>query len=227
MVETVFNRVIGVITLDEFGGAPQPLIPRGIAVSPDGNRLYVTDGGGNRLFVIDTTANHAIVSIVPVGKKPYGVAVSPDSQRVYVANQNDNTVSIVDGRSNAVIATIPAGLEPWAFGQFVGPLATVAPPTFDPPGSGAVYALGVTVKITSSTPGASIRYTQDGSIPTATTGTLISNGQSVELTPSATTDKVVLKAVAFKSGWADSEVSDCLLYTSRCVSETATSHSSI
>ena len=207
VIETVFNRVIGVITLDEFGGAPQPLIPRGIAVSPDGNRLYVTDGGGNRLFVIDTTANHAIVSIVPVGKKPYGVAVSPDSQRVYVANQNDNTVSIVDGRSNAVIATIPAGLEPWAFGQFVGPLATVAPPTFNPPGSGTVYALGVTVTISSSTPGASIRYTQDGSTPTATTGTLISNGQAVALTPS-NTDKVVLKAVAFKDGWADSEVTE-------------------
>ena len=208
VIETVFNRVIGVITLDEFGGAPQPLIPRGVAVSPDGNRLYVTDGGGNRLFVIDTTANHAIVSIVPVGKKPYGVAVSPDSQRVYVANQNDNTVSIVDGRSNAVIATIPTGLEPWAFGQFVGPLATVAPPTFNPPGSGTVYALGVTVTISSSTPGASIRYTQDGSTPTATTGTLISNGQAVALTPSATTDKVVLKAVAFKDGWADSEVTE-------------------
>ena len=117
-------------------------------------------------------------------------------------------MSVIDGRSNAVITTIPVGQAPWAFGQFVGPLATVAPPTFDPPGSGAVYALGVTVKITSPTPGASIRYTQDGSIPTATTGTLISNGQSVELTPSATTDKVVLKAVAFKSGWADSEVSE-------------------
>ena len=91
-----------------------------------------------------------------------------------------------------MIATIPAGLEPWAFGQFVGPLATVAPPTFNPPGSGTVYALGVTVTISSPTPGASIRYTQDGSTPTATTGTLISNGQAVALTPSATTDKVVL-----------------------------------
>ena len=208
VVETVFNRVIGVIALDAFGGAPQPLVPRGVAVSPDGNRLYVTDGGGNRLFVIDTTANHAIVGIVPVGNRPYGVSVSPDSQQVYVANQNDNTVSIIDGRSNAVIATIPAGLEPWAFGQFVGPLATVAAPTFNPPGSGTVYALGVTVTISSPTPGASIRYTQDGSTPTATTGTLISNGQAVALTPSATTDKVVLKAVAFKDGWADSEVTE-------------------
>ena len=117
----MFNRVIGVITLDEFGGAPQPLVPRGIAVSPDGNRLYVTDGAGNRLFVIDTTANHAVVGIVPVGKKPYGVAVSQDSKRVYVANTDDNTVSVIDGRDNEVMATVSVGLGPWAFGQFVGP----------------------------------------------------------------------------------------------------------
>ena len=211
VVETVFNRVVGVIALNEFGGAPQDpqLIPRGVAVSPDGNRLYVTDGGGNRLFVIDTTANHAIVGIVPVGQRPFGVAVSPDSRRVYVANQIDNTVSIIDGRSNAVIATIPAGLEPWAFGQFVGPLATVAQPTFDPAGDQTVRALSVTVKISSPTPGASIRYTVDGSTPTATTGTLISNGQSITVAPpTATTTKVVLKAVAVKDGWADSEVSE-------------------
>ena len=211
VLETVFNRVVGVIALNEFGGAPQDpqLIPRGVAVSPDGNRLYVTDGGGNRLFVIDTTANHAIVGIVPVGQRPFGVAVSPDSRRVYVANQIDNTVSIIDGRSNAVIATIPAGLEPWAFGQFVGPLATVAQPTFDPAGDQTVRALSVTVKISSPTPGASIRYTVDGSTPTATTGTLISNGQSITVAPpTATTTKVVLKAVAVKDGWADSEVSE-------------------
>lgn len=108
-----------------------------------------------------------------------------------------------------MITTIPVGQAPWAFGQFVGPLATVAPPTFDPPGSGAVYALGVTVKITSPTPGASIRYTQDGSIPTATTGTLISNGQSVEVDPVSHHRQSGAQGGCLQNrGWADSEVSE-------------------
>jgi len=203
VIETVFNRVVGIITLDEFGGAPQPLVPRGVAVSPDGNRLYVTDGAGNRLFVIDITANHAVVGIVSVGKTPYGVSVSPDSKRVYVANTDDNTVSVVDGRSNQVIAVVPAGLGPWAFGQFTGPLVAVAAPTFAPPGGS--YSTSQSVKITTPTPGASIRYTTDGSTPTSTSGTLISNGQAVSLTQLGTT---VLKAMAFKENWADSEVTE-------------------
>ncbi len=205
VIETVFNRVIGIITLDEFGGAPQPLVPRGVAVSPDGNRLYVTDGAGNRLFVIDTTANHAVVGIVPVGKKPYGVSVSPDNKRVYVANTDDNTVSVVDGRSNQIIATIPVGQGPWAFGQFMGPLATVAPPSFNPPGG--QYPAGVQVTITSATAGASIRYTTDGSTPTSTVGTPLGNGESVTLAPQQSTT-ITLKAIAYKDGWADSDVTE-------------------
>ncbi|HRX60209.1 MAG TPA: PASTA domain-containing protein [Candidatus Competibacter sp.] len=204
IMETVFNRVIGVITLDEFGGAPQPLVPRGVTVSPDGNRLYVTDGAGNRLFVIDTTANHAVVDIIPVGKKPYGVAVSPDSKRVYVANTDDNTVSVVDSQSHAIIATIPTGLGPWAFGQFVGPLATVATPTLDP--SSGAFPGNVTVKISTTTAGASIRYTTDGTTPTSTVGTLIGNGESVALAANTANVKIILKAIAFKDTWADSEV---------------------
>ena len=220
VIETVFNRVIGIITLNEFGGAPQPLAPRGVAVSPDGNRLYVTDGAGDRLFVIDTTANHAVVAIVELrlddnARTPYGVSVSPDNRRVYVANTASNTVSVVDGRSNQVIAEIPIGLEPWAFGQFVGPLATVAAPTFVPPAG--VYQTGLQVTLTSATAGASIRYTTDGGTPTPTSGTLIANGQAITLTlpdPRVPVATITLKAIAFKDGWAESTVTEAT-YTLR------------
>ena len=208
VIETVFNRVIGVIALNGFGGATQPLVPRGIAVSPDGNRLYVTDGGGNRLFVIDTTANHSVVDIIAVGNKPYGVAVSPDSKQVYVANTDDNTVSIIRTSDDATIAVVPvvsgtnanSQWAPWAFGQFVGPMATVATPTFDPLGG-----LLKTVQISTTTAGASISYTTDGSLPSRTNGTIIQNGDSVSLTTLGSIT-VVLRAIAFKDNWADSAV---------------------
>ena len=216
VIETVFNRVVGIIALDDFGGAPQPLVPRGVAVSPDGYRLYVTDGAGDRLFVIDTTANHTVVGIVNLRldnnpRTPYGVSVSPDNRRIYVANTASNTVSVVDSRSNQVIAEIPVGQGPWAFGQFIGPLATVAAPTFTPP-AGA-YRTGLKVTLTSATAGASIRYTTDGSVPTPTSGTLIANGQAITLAlpnPRVATATITLKAIAFKEGLMESEVMEAV-----------------
>lgn len=225
VIESVFNRVIGIINLDEFGGAPQPLVPRGVAVSPDGYRLYVTDGAGDRLFVIDTTANHAVVAIVSLRldnnpRTPYGVSVSPDSRRVYVANTASNTVSVVGGWNaqtklvNQVIAEIPVGQGPWAFGQFMGPLATVEPPVFNPPSG--IYKSGQKVSMTSATTGAFIRYTLDGSTPTPTYGTLIENGGSVTLTsPNAKTTPFFLRAIAFKEGWMESSVAEASYFIDR------------
>ena len=225
VIESVFNRVIGIINLDEFGGAPQPLVPRGVAVSPDGYRLYVTDGAGDRLFVIDTTANHAVVAIVSLRldnnpRTPYGVSVSPDSRRVYVANTASNTVSVVGGWNaqaklvNQVIAEIPVGQGPWAFGQFMGPLATVEPPVFNPPSG--IYKSGQKVSMTSATTGAFIRYTLDGSTPTPTYGALIENGGSVTLTsPNAKTTPFFLRAIAFKEGWMESSVAEASYFIDR------------
>jgi hypothetical protein len=75
--------------------------------------------------------------------------------------------------------------------------ATVAAPTFSP--AGGTYSTAQSVTISTTTTGASIRYTTDGSTPTSTTGTLYSSQVSI----SATT---TLKAIAFKSGSTDSSV---------------------
>src|SRR5207253_49049 len=53
------------------------------------------------------------------------------------------------------------------------------------------------VALSSTTSGASIRYTTDGSTPTSTAGTPYSSAIAV----SATT---TIKAIAYLSGWADS-----------------------
>jgi hypothetical protein len=74
---------------------------------------------------------------------------------------------------------------------------SVAAPTFSP--AGGTYSSAQSVTIASSTSGASIRYTLDGSTPTSTAGTLYSG--AVTISTSAT-----LKAIAYKSGMSDSAV---------------------
>lgn len=76
-------------------------------------------------------------------------------------------------------------------------LQTVAAPTFSPPGGG--YSDPINVTISSTTSGATIRYTTDGTDPTSTTGTVYSGAINLS---SVTT----LKAIAYKSGMADSAV---------------------
>jgi YVTN family beta-propeller protein len=91
------------------------LTPEGVAVTPDGTRVYVADSFTDRVSVIDTASNTVTVPIL-VGSRPEGVAISPDGTRVFVANRGLTaalgTVSVIDTASDTVTATIPVGLHP-------------------------------------------------------------------------------------------------------------------
>ena len=83
--------------------------PYGVAVSPDGSRVYIGSWGSNTLSTIDAVNNTVIGVSVSVGIQPIGVAITPNGNRVYVANFGSHTVSVFDTASNTVIKTIPAG----------------------------------------------------------------------------------------------------------------------
>jgi hypothetical protein len=74
---------------------------------------------------------------------------------------------------------------------------TVAAPGFSP--GGGTYTSAQSVTITSSTSGATIRYTTNGTTPTDTVGTLYSAPVSIGAT-------ATLKAIAYKSGMTNSTV---------------------
>lgn len=60
--------------------------PTGLAVSPDGRRLYVALGIRNQVLVRDLTTA-ATVRAVPVGVAPYQMALSPDGSTLVAANR--------------------------------------------------------------------------------------------------------------------------------------------
>ncbi len=74
----------------------------------------------------------------------------------------------------------------------------VAPPAFNPPPG--TYFGEQLIDIVTSTPGAQIRYTTDGSTPTTTTGLLYS-------APFTLTSSGTVKAIAYKAGLTNSPVS--------------------
>jgi nucleoid-associated protein YgaU len=77
------------------------------------------------------------------------------------------------------------------------PLDTVAAPAFTP--AEGVFTSSQSVTLATSTDGATIRYTTDGSAPTATTGTEYTG--AIEVAANTT-----IRALAFKTGWNDSPV---------------------
>jgi YVTN family beta-propeller protein len=55
--------------------------PWGIALSPDGKRLYTADGGTNTVTVIDIPRRQ-VIATVAVGEKPYDVLYVPPAPPV-------------------------------------------------------------------------------------------------------------------------------------------------
>jgi YVTN family beta-propeller protein len=90
--------------------------PRGVAVTPDGSRLLVTNRGDNSLFVIDIAAQ-VVIATHYVGQQPYAV-LTDDNQTAYVSLQGDATVIEIDIQTGEIISTIttpeqPTGLSIW------------------------------------------------------------------------------------------------------------------
>ena len=120
--------IVGVMALSGLASATMPSTtavtsitvgtgPAGVAMSPDGSSVWVTNGGDGTVSRI-ATSNNAVTSIT-VGANPAFVAVSPDGLSVWVTNYGDGTVSRINATTNLVADTITVGLGP--FGVAVSP----------------------------------------------------------------------------------------------------------
>lgn len=81
------------ITLDT---ADEPVnMPFAVALSPDGNTLYLANAGSDDVSVIDLPTNHGVAHM-DVGSNPRGIAITPDGSRVFTNNLLDGTLSVID-----------------------------------------------------------------------------------------------------------------------------------
>jgi YVTN family beta-propeller protein len=94
-------------TLD-LGGRPYD-----VALSRDGNKLYVTDWAEKSVAVIDADAL-TLIKRIPVGVHPNQIAVHPKDGRVFVACASSNGVWAIDPARDEVAETILTTLFPKA-----------------------------------------------------------------------------------------------------------------
>lgn len=91
--------------------------PNGVAVSPDGTRVYVanTVSGTVSVLAVNRASNSYgnLIANIRVGTEPYGLALTPRGRKLYVTNSRSNSVSVIDTATNTVTKTIPdVGFEP-------------------------------------------------------------------------------------------------------------------
>lgn len=85
--------------------------PETVAVSPDGNSLYVASEDTGHLVVMDAISG-AIRAKAPVGGEAEGTAVSPDGSLVYATSEEDHTVAVFETASGKLRTRIAVGKRP-------------------------------------------------------------------------------------------------------------------
>lgn len=101
--------------------------PRGVAVTPEQNYVYVTNYADDTVSVV-SLSDWEVTETISVGDGPFGISITPSGDFLYVVNELDGTVSVIytdhddegDYDDNSVIATVDVGDSPVGFGTFIG-----------------------------------------------------------------------------------------------------------
>jgi YVTN family beta-propeller protein len=93
--------------------------PRGLAVDPEGTRVYAASPSTNQVHVIETSTNTLITSFQPNngagGPAPLHLALNSDGSRLYVSNNDflpGGSVSVIDPGTTGIVGTILVGSRP-------------------------------------------------------------------------------------------------------------------
>ena len=153
--------VIDTSTFTVIATIPVGATARGIAITPNGSRVWTSNSGSNNVSIIDTATN-TVIATVAAGTTPWGVAGNAAGTRMYVVNNGSNNVSVFDTATNSIVATVPTGAGPLTIGQFLQPGAVAANPLVSL--SPATVPFGARTIMTTS-PASSVTLTNSGTAP--------------------------------------------------------------
>lgn len=104
------------VQMDSFRGTYVTANPSEVALSPDGNRLYVVFGGTDDMFVCDVLDDNyreiKFRQLIQLGANPRAVRASADGQRFYVYNALDYNVVAYDAETFQPVAKMTTCQNP-------------------------------------------------------------------------------------------------------------------
>lgn len=99
---------VAVVDLDKgtvVGDIPDTPGVHGIAIAPELNRGFISNGRSNNVTIFDLKTLKAIGQ-VPTGENPDGIRYDPVSGRVFAFNGRSKNATAIDAKTGMVIATI-------------------------------------------------------------------------------------------------------------------------
>ena len=96
VIDTATDRVTATLKLAQK--------PRGIAVSLDGSRLFISDQTANALITIDL-GKREVVASTALGSSPEAIYLSPDGKWLSAAIEEDDQVLLIDAVSASATPT--------------------------------------------------------------------------------------------------------------------------
>ena len=162
-----------------------------------------TSPGNSTTYTASVAAQGNFAGTVSLSVSGLPTGATASFSPATISGSGSSTLTVVTSTSTP-LGTYPLTITAYSMGTITQTAnvslvveTQVAAPVFSP--AGGSYSSAQSVTITSSTSGATIRYTTDGSTPTETDGTVYSSAVNISST-------TTLKAIAYKSGYADSSV---------------------
>ena len=103
VVDLKTNKVIGTVKETQR--------IHGIAVAPDLNRGFTSNGATNNVTVFDLKTL-ATVGTVATGTNPDAILYEPSTHKVFAFNGNTKDATVIDAKTSMVLATVPVGGKP-------------------------------------------------------------------------------------------------------------------
>jgi DNA-binding beta-propeller fold protein YncE len=100
LVDVVAGKIVG--TISGLHGV------HGIAIAPDLNKGYITNGQTNSVTVFDLKTL-AKTGEPATGKNPDAVCYEPKTKRVFAINHTGNDASVIDAKTSEIVATFELG----------------------------------------------------------------------------------------------------------------------
>jgi YVTN family beta-propeller protein len=104
--------VIDPDTYKVIGNIPDTPGVHGIAVAPELNRGFISDGRADQVTVFDLKTLKTIGTVKVTGHNPDGITYDPSSQRVFTFNGRSDDATAIDAKTLKVVGTIGLGGKP-------------------------------------------------------------------------------------------------------------------